>query len=125
MLMYQESDPPERQQTPFEASVIPLPTRAVDRYRARRRAYVSVRVKFMIAMVVGISWLWLSVVLAHPWAEALADAVGPTLAWTIIAGIALIPGFMNAFMLSSLAMDNRPVRSALLRYPGVSILVAA
>jgi len=123
--MYQESDPPERQQTPFEASVIPLPTRAVDRYRARRRAYVSVRVKFMIAMVVGISWLWLSVVLAHPWAEALADAVGPTLAWTIIAGIALIPGFMNAFMLSSLAMDNRPVRSALLRYPGVSILVAA
>ncbi|MFY7956140.1 MAG: glycosyltransferase, partial [Burkholderiaceae bacterium] len=83
------------------------------------------RVKFMIAMVVGISWLWLSVVLAHPWAEALADAVGPTLAWTIIAGIALIPGFMNAFMLSSLAMDNRPVRSALLRYPGVSILVAA
>lgn len=123
--MYQESDPHERQQAPFEASVIPLSTRAVDRYRARRRAYLSVRVKFMIAMVVGISWFLLSVVLAQPWAEALADAVGPILAWTIIAGIALVPGFMNAFMLSSLAMDNRPARSALLHYPGVSILVAA
>jgi len=79
----------------------------------------------MIAMASGTAWLVLCVWLAQPWADALADLAGPTLAWAIVAGIALIPGFMNAFMMISLLMDNRPARSPLVRYPGISILVAA
>jgi biofilm PGA synthesis N-glycosyltransferase PgaC len=67
----------------------------------------------------------LSVVLAQPWAEALATPVGTVAAWTIIAGIALIPGFMNAFLIASLALDRRPGRARLANYPGLTILVAA
>jgi hypothetical protein len=53
------------------------------------------------------------VVLAEPLGNSLADLVGETLAWIIIAGIALIPEFMNAFRLVSLAMDNRPTMVAI------------
>jgi biofilm PGA synthesis N-glycosyltransferase PgaC len=123
--MYQTKEVSEQRQARFDASVIALPTRTVDRYQPRKRAYVSVRTKFMIAIASATAWLLLCVFLAKPWGNALADLVGETLAWIAIAGIALIPGFMNAFMLVSLAMDNRPTRSALLRYPGISILVAA
>jgi len=123
--MYQPKEVSERQRTGFEASVTPLPTRAVDRYLPRKRAYLSVRTKFVIALATATAWLLLCIFLAEPWANALTALVGATLAWVIVAGIALIPGFMNAFMLVSLAMDQRPARSALLHYPGISILVAA
>ncbi|MFM7633417.1 MAG: glycosyltransferase [Betaproteobacteria bacterium] len=123
--MRQQQETPPRQSTPSEASVIPLTSRPVNRYSSRKRNYLPVRVKFMIAMASGTAWLVLCVWLAQPWADALADLAGPTLAWAIVAGIALIPGFMNAFMMISLLMDNRPARSPLVRYPGISILVAA
>ena len=119
--MYQTKEVSEQRPSRFESSVIALPTRAVDRYHPRKRAYVSVRTKFIIAIASATVWLLLCVFLAEPWGNALADLVGETLAWIIIAGIALIPGFMNAFMLASLAMDNRPTRSAMLHYPGKTI----
>ena len=111
--MYQAKEVSEQRPSRFEASVIPLPTRAVDRYQPRKRAYVSVRTKFIIAIASATAWLMLCVFLAEPWGNALADLVGETLAWIIIAGIALIPGFMNAFRLVSLAMDNRPTMVAI------------
>ncbi|NCV84702.1 MAG: glycosyltransferase family 2 protein [Oxalobacteraceae bacterium] len=123
--MRQKQESSRRQSTPSEASVIPLPTRPVDRYSTRKRNYLPVRVKFTIAIGAAAAWVVLCVWLAEPWADALADLVGVIAAWVIIAGIALIPGFMNAFLLISLAMDNRPAQSALTQYPGVSILVAA
>lgn len=39
--------------------------------------------------------------------------------------IAFVPGFMNAFLATSLLLDRRPPRRKPLAYPGVSILVAA
>ena len=123
--MRQQREIAERRSKPFEASVTELPTRGADRYHSHQRAYLSVRTKFTIAVAIAAAWLLLCVFLAEPWANALTDLVGASLAWIIIAGIALIPGLMNAFMLASLAMDNRPTRSALLHYPGISILVAA
>lgn len=38
--------------------------------------------------------------------------------------IAYVPGFMNAFMVSTLLSDRRPPRLRPLTYPGVSVLVA-
>ena len=40
-------------------------------------------------------------------------------------GIAIIPGFMNAFLVTSLMLDRRPGHSPLPVYPGITILVAA
>lgn len=124
MPMYQETENADRPDDPT-ASVVALPTRATDRYQHRTRAYLPVRLKFAIAIGVSIAWMALSTWLAQPWAEALSVYTGAALAWAIVAGVALIPGFMNAFLLSSLALDNRPGHTKLLRYPGLTILVAA
>jgi biofilm PGA synthesis N-glycosyltransferase PgaC len=61
-----------------------------------------------------------------PWTKDLASYIGYPLAVTIIAGIAIIPGFMNAFLVVSLMLDRRPPHAALpSRYPSLSILIAA
>ncbi len=122
--MYQLKESPEREEQP-QLSVAELPTRANARYVKQARWYVPVRVKFSVAIVSATAWMLLSIVLAGPWAEALGAWVTMPVAWTIVAGIALIPGFMNAFLLISLAMDKRPPRAPLERYPGLTILVAA
>lgn len=122
--MYQLKEMPERQREPT-ASVTELPTRATDRYRQHARWYLPVWMKFVIAITTASAWMLLSIFLAESWADALAVYLTAPVAWAIIAGIALIPGFMNAFLLASLTMDRRPGRAPLKHYPGLSILVAA
>ncbi|MBA3507764.1 MAG: glycosyltransferase family 2 protein [Betaproteobacteria bacterium] len=55
----------------------------------------------------------------------LATMAGWPVAIAIVAGIALIPGFMNAFLATSLLLDRRPVRRRLVGYPSLSLLIAA
>ena len=43
----------------------------------------------------------------------------------MILGIAIIPGFMNAFLFSSLLLDRRPARIKLNVYPSITIMTAA
>ncbi|WP_246327087.1 glycosyltransferase [Burkholderia guangdongensis] len=51
---------------------------------------------------------------------------GVVWAYLILFGVAILPGFMNAFLMSSLLMDRRPVfRHATGRLPGITVLVAA
>ena len=50
---------------------------------------------------------------------------GTAFAIILVGGIALIPGFMNAFLTMSLVLDRRPERRHLKQYPGVTILIAA
>ncbi len=122
--MHQLKDNYEREARP-QLSVAELPTRETDRYAQRSRWYVPIRIKFAIALSTATAWMLLSITLANPWAEALGAWVSMPLAWIIVAGIALIPGFMNAFLLVSLALDRRPGHAPLEQYPGLSILVAA
>ncbi len=123
-----ELKPPVQEEAPerVPASVIALPSRGTDRFSGETtRWYLAVRTKFSIAIVIATAWLLFSAVLARPWAESLAGYLTAPLAWIIVAGIALIPGFMNAFLMASLALDRRPPHAPLERYPGLSILVAA
>jgi biofilm PGA synthesis N-glycosyltransferase PgaC len=87
--------------------------------------YLPVRVKFALAMVVALAWLGLSVWLALVWIDDLAALIGPWLAWLAVGGIALVPGFMNAFLAASLLVDRRPERQQPEHHPAISILVAA
>jgi biofilm PGA synthesis N-glycosyltransferase PgaC len=87
--------------------------------------YLSVRVKFLLALFGALSWALLSVLLAHKWFGDLVTHVGLALAIFFIGGIAILPGFMNAFLLFSLLLDKRPPRKPLAQYPPLSILVAA
>ena len=112
---------------PLEAADRPLPARGRAPYRAgARRRYVPVRVKLVAGLLFAAAWVGGSTWLAQPWIADLTAVTGPVLAWMIVAGIALIPGFANAFVIASLAMDRRPAYLELDKpLRSVTILVAA
>ena len=87
--------------------------------------YLSVNAKFQIACFGGLAWMALSIYLALPWIGELSKVIGTPAALFAIAGIAIIPGFMNAFLLIGLSMDRRPVHTRLDHYPAITILIAA
>ena len=90
-----------------------------------RRRYVSVRWKFAIALSVAIAWTMFSIYVAGSWMHDLAGLTHPLFALWVLTFIAFVPGFMNAFLATSLLLDRRPPRRAPMVYPGVSILIAA
>jgi biofilm PGA synthesis N-glycosyltransferase PgaC len=90
----------------------------------RRGFYVPIRAKFAIALAAGLVWTTLSVWLSLQWLDDLSGLLGYPLSLFVIAFIAYVPGFMNAFLIASILMDRRPERRHLDRYPGISILVA-
>ncbi len=60
-----------------------------------------------------------------PWMHDLADLSNWAIAIFAVGGIALVPGYMNAFLITSLMIDRRPLRKRLDTYPGITILIAA
>lgn len=87
--------------------------------------YIPVRIKFLLALGISSCWTVLSVFLAQPWFSDLSSVIGPWLAAYLIGFVAIVPGFMNSFVLFSLLLDRRPVEKTNLNYPPVTILVAA
>ena len=85
--------------------------------------YLSVKVKFLIALFIALSWLSFSTYLSIPWADELAQYVGIVFSFTIIFLIALLPGFMNAFLLVAFLIDKRPPAKKITQWPGISVLV--
>lgn len=70
-------------------------------------------------------WMSASVYFAQPWISDLTHLIGRTATWVVVSGIALIPGYANAFMLSGLLFDWRPRFRPLTEAPAVSVLIAA
>ena len=91
----------------------------------RRSLYLSIRAKFAIALSAACLWTAVSVFLARPWMRDLAALTNPLFALWALTFIAFVPGFMNAFLASSLLLDKRPRRRKTVIYPGVTILIAA
>ena len=91
----------------------------------RTRIYLGVRSKFVLACCIAILWTAFSVWLSQSWVRELGDATHIAFALLAITFIAYVPGFMNAFLLSTLLLDRRPPRRTPASYPGATILVAA
>lgn len=91
----------------------------------KRRIYVSVRWKYAFALLVALLWTAFSVIVASAWMHDLGELTHPVFALWALTFIAFIPGFMNAFLATSLLMDRRPPRRFAPDYPGVSLLIAA
>lgn len=87
--------------------------------------YFPVEIKFAIAILFGILWTAIATCISQYWFDDLSIHIGWLLASIVILGIAIIPGFMNAFLLASLIMDRRPKRVQLEKYPPLTILIAA
>lgn len=62
---------------------------------------------------------------ARPWMVDLSHWIGSIPAVLAVGGIAIVPGFMNAFLVISLLLDRRPTHAPLASYPSVTILIAA
>jgi poly-beta-1,6-N-acetyl-D-glucosamine synthase len=87
--------------------------------------YLSVKLKFTIALVFAFAWMGGSIWLSLPWYQDLSGVIGPFLAYFFITFIAIVPGFMNAFVAMALLLDRRPKVIVDQLYPPVTILIAA
>jgi len=76
-------------------------------------------------LLVSLLWAIFSYILAKRWIDDLSFLIGNFAAHFIIFGIAIIPGWMNAFLLAGLLLDRRPPKKKMEKCPPLSILVAA
>jgi len=90
------------------------------RKRARSR-----RLVFFSSLLFASLWLLFSVWVSLPWLADLGDLLHPVFALIILTFMAYVPGFMNAFLLSSLVFRPAPLTRSPKQWPGVSVLIAA
>lgn len=95
------------------------------------KRYIPVKHKYWLAVAFATSWAIFSTLVAWTWIQELAELTNLYISLFIITGIAIIPGFMSAFLVASLIMDKRPPRKYRdpaeypHYYPPITILVAA
>lgn len=88
--------------------------------------YLTTVKKFWLSFAAALLWGIFSFELAKGWIVEFGAIVGLTASALAIFGIAIIPGFMNAFMVASLLLDLRPPRKRRVdMYPSITILIAA
>jgi biofilm PGA synthesis N-glycosyltransferase PgaC len=93
--------------------------------REALRFYLRVRTRFLVTVVCSLAWAAFSLWISQPWIAALADALSLPAAIAIVLGIAVIPGYLNMQLVTSILLD----RPRLLRFdhdfPAVTLLIAA
>ncbi len=92
--------------------------------KTKKKIYIPVKNKFIISMIVGLVWMAVSIYLSLPWINDLSLYITMPISILVIAGIAYIPGYLNAFMVSSLLLDRQPkLKNSTPQVP-VTILIA-
>jgi biofilm PGA synthesis N-glycosyltransferase PgaC len=91
----------------------------------RRKFYLPVKSKFLISTAFALTWVTVSWLLAQHWLNELSDVAGAVPAVAIIFFIALLPGFLNAHILSSVVLDRAPPLVLDLNFPKITLLIAA
>src|ERR1700740_3499577 len=86
-----------------DALLLPGPASVDEKVTPRRAAlYFPVRLKFALTLGAAVSCAVFSYHLAGRWIADLTELAGATFAYTAIFSIAIIPGFMNAFLAAGL-----------------------
>lgn len=85
--------------------------------------YRTIRSKFTLCLLISLVWVMICIYLANPWIRELAGHVPMWFALLAVYGIAIIPGFMYAFVACSLLFDHRAPLKPLDVFPGISILI--
>ena len=81
--------------------------------------------RFAVSLFFACAWAFFSIGVSQPWLGDLGALTHPFAALAALTFVAYVPGFMNAFLLSSLVLEPRPKRRSPPWYPGVSVLIAA
>ena len=85
-----------------------------------------VRTQFAIALAVAAAWSAFSLWVALPWIGELSAVIGRVPAALLIAGVALLPGCMNAFQVVSILLEAKAQpASEPAQFPPLTVLIAA
>jgi biofilm PGA synthesis N-glycosyltransferase PgaC len=101
--------------------VPPAPSKPPEDHR---RLYIPLKLKLVFVALVSLSWVGFSLWLAIPWIDQLGQSITIPLAAGLIAGIAIIPGYLNAHLISSLLFDRAPRLRFDLDFPAITLIVA-
>src|SRR5436309_4459700 len=116
--------PRETSSPAFELALV-VPPRELPWGVGRFRFYLRVRTRFLLSVLAGLAWAGLSAWIAAGWIESLGHVVTLPVAILIIGGIAIIPGYLNVQLWSSIILDRpRPIEFDQ-DYPDVTLLIAA
>src|SRR5439155_16907653 len=116
--------PRETSSPAFELALV-VPPRELPWGVGRFRFYLRVRTRFLLSIAAGLVWAGLSAWIAVGWTESLGRVVTLPVAILVIGGIAIIPGYLNVQLVSSLILDRpRPIEFDQ-NYPAVTLLIAA
>lgn len=82
--------------------------------------------KLAINLTISLLWVAFAVWISQPWVADMAREVHIIFAWTVLMGVAVVPGWATMFILLSLLSDRRPKHylEADLAHP-ITILIAA
>ena len=93
-----------------------------------RLPYLQIRTRFSLAVLFGFIWVGLAIWLALPWITDLSNALSLPVAIFITGGLAVIPGYLTAYLVATLILD-RPrainLPEAPTSWPTVTMLIAA
>lgn len=99
--------------------------RSPETRRKSTKPYLSVTAKFVISHGFAALWMLFSISLSLPWLHDFSEVVTMPGAILIIAGIAYIPGYLNAFLVVGLLLDRQPPFHTEYPTDPVTVLVAA
>jgi biofilm PGA synthesis N-glycosyltransferase PgaC len=117
--------PEERPASRAELTVAAPPPRSPLWRVGSFRFYLRVRTRFFLTIAAGLVWAAFSAWIALGWIDDLARVLTLPLAIATIAGVAIIPGYLNVQLACSLLFDRpRPIDFAQ-DYPHVTVIVAA
>jgi biofilm PGA synthesis N-glycosyltransferase PgaC len=87
--------------------------------------YVPLKLRVLFTFAAGLLWLCFSLWLSRTWIRTLGHDITLPVAILVITGIALIPGYLNIQLLTSIFVD-RPRELALdVDFPEIALLIAA
>src|SRR6476619_3230579 len=89
------------------------------------RFYLPLRLKLLFVALCSLGWVGFSLWLAIPWINDLGASITVPVAAAVIAGIAIIPGYLNAHLISSLLIDKAPPLRFDIGFPAITLVVAA
>lgn len=97
---------------------------------ARAVPYLQLNFRFALCIALAFCWVGFSLYLALPWIGDLADMISLPAALFLIFGIAIFPGYLNAFLVASLFFDRErdvspPISKRAIRWPSITLIIAA
>ncbi|HEY2006104.1 MAG TPA: glycosyltransferase [Solirubrobacteraceae bacterium] len=93
--------------------------------RTRRRVYIPLRFRALSTMLLGALWFCFSLWLSRSWIATLGHDITVPLAVLVVAGIALIPGYLNIQLISSILIDRPPTLRFHRHFPAITLMIAA